>query len=139
MFQQDYLMKLIMQFIQGIQRSMERASSENDEGDPESAADLLEATIGVATEIDGGVLLSLSPDSIASVLQVSGTDPGVAEYIGRTMFLESDYLVRAGRAEDAQLRLDQARALADAYGFELSEGLGGEGSMRQFLQQEQAE
>lgn len=138
MFQQDYLMKLIMQFIQGIQRSMERASEE-DENDPESAADLLEATIGVATEIDGGVLLSLSPDSIASVLQVSGTDPAVAEYIGRTMFLESDYLHRAGRAEDALLRLEQARALAEVYGFVLDESLGGEGSMRAFLQEEQGE
>ena len=108
MLQQDYLMRMIMQLIQGIRKSMRRAV---DEKDPEAAADMLEATVGEATELDGAVLLSLSPESIASVVQISGTEPRVVEYICRTLMLEADYLRDAGKAEKAALREQQARAL----------------------------
>lgn len=117
MLQQDYLMRMIMQLIQGIRKSMRRAV---DEKDPEAAADMLEATVGEATELDGAVLLSLSPESIASVVQISGTEPRVVEYICRTLMLEADYLRDAGKAEKAALREQQARALGDAYGVDLS-------------------
>lgn len=75
---------------------------------------------GEATDIDGATLLSLSPESIASVLQVSGTDPHVIEYVVRSLALASVYLRESGDEEQlADLRLQQARALADAYGLYL--------------------
>lgn len=118
MFEQDYLMRLILQFFRGMVRSWEL---KEDEDDPELAAETLETAIGNATDMDAGVLLSLSPDSIAQVLQVSGTDPNVIEYVSRGLLLESVYLTDAGNAEMAAIRAAQARALADAYGFQLPE------------------
>ena len=117
MLQQDYLMRMIMQLIQGIRKSMRRAV---DEKDPEAAADMLEATVGEATELDGAVLLSLSPESIASVVQISGTEPRVVEYICRTLMLEADYLrdavrdypVRGGKRV-AYVQIRQRGQLAD--------------------------
>ena len=97
---------------------MEKA---NGKLDPASAAEMLETAVGEATELDGGVLLSLAPESIASILQVSGTDPRVIEYIARSLLLESRYLDDAGQNEKAALRASQAHALAEAYGIDLAE------------------
>lgn len=116
MLEQDYLMKLILQFFRGMVRSWELKEEKDD---PELAADMLETAIGAATEMDGAVLLSLSPDSIAQVLRVSGTDPNVVEFVARGLLLESVYLSEAGNDELAGVRAAQARALADDYGFEL--------------------
>ena len=116
MLEQDYLMRLILQFFRGMVRSWELKEEKDD---PELAADMLETAIGTATEMDGAVLLSLSPDSIAQVLRVSGTDPNVVEFVARGLLLESVYLSESGKDELASVRAAQARALADDYGFEL--------------------
>ena len=116
MLEQDYLMKLILQFFRAMVRSWELKEEKDD---PDLAADMLESAIGTATEMDGSVLLSLSPDSIAQVLRVSGTDPNVIEFVARGLLLESVYLSEAGNDELASIRAAQARALADDYGFEL--------------------
>ena len=80
---------------------------------------MLENAVGDAVDIDGATLLSLAPESMAAILQVSGTDPRVTEYVARSLMLASAYLREAGEDAVADLRLGQARALADAYGLEL--------------------
>ena len=85
MFERDYLMKLILGYFKTIIIVIKRGEKEKD---PEGAADTLEQAIGEATEIDGEVLLSLAPDSIASILQVSGTDPKVVNYVAHGLLLE---------------------------------------------------
>ena len=116
MLEQDYLMRIILQFAEIIRRSWTKAT---DEHDPKRAADMLEGAVGQATDLDGGVLLSLSPESIASVMQVSGIDPRVTEYIARSLLLASGYLREAGEHQLADVREQQARAIALAYGIEL--------------------
>ncbi len=116
MFERDYLMKLILGYFKLIVVVVKRAEKEKD---PEGAANMLEAAIGEATEIDAEVLLSLSPDSIASILQVSGTDPKVVGYVAHGLLLESHYLMIACDFARAELREQQARALAEAYGVDL--------------------
>ena len=116
MFEQDYLMRLLMQFFQAISRSWGQAKKHED---PEGAAELLEDAIGNATDMDGGILLSLAPDSIAQVMRVSGIDPNVTQFIARSMLLESVYLRQAGNASLAEVRTAQAHAIADEYGFSL--------------------
>lgn len=118
MFQQDYLMRIFLQFAEAIRRSMLKA---NGEQDPASAAGMLEAAVGEATELDGDVFLSLAPESMTSILSVSGTDPRVVEYIARSLLLESEYLKDAGQLEKAELRAEQAAALAQSCGIELDE------------------
>ena len=41
--------------------------------------------LGDATDLDGEALLSLAPESLASVLQVSGVDPHLTEYIALSL------------------------------------------------------
>lgn len=116
MLEQDYLMRILLQFAEIIRRSWTKADKDRD---PRRAADMLEDAIGNATDLDGGTLLSLSPDSIASVMQVSGVDPRVTEYIAFSLLLAAGYLREAGEFDLADLREQQARAVADAYGIDL--------------------
>lgn len=109
-------MRIVLMYAEILRRSWFRAREDND---PKGAADMLEEAIGNATEIDGVTLLSLSPESMAAVLQVSGTDPRVMEYVARSLLLASVYLREANEQVLADLRLDQARALAGAYELDI--------------------
>lgn len=119
MLEQDYLMRLIYQLGAAMRRSWEVSKNKED---PEDAANMLEAAIGVATDMDANILLSLAPESIAQIMNVSGVDPKVTEYIARSMLLEASYLDDASNTQLADLRRGQARAIATAYGFSLPEG-----------------
>lgn len=117
MFEQDYLVRILTQFAAAIRNSMLLATKDKR---PRLAAEQLETSIGEATDIDGEVLLSLAPESIAGVMQVSGTDPKVAEYIARSLLLEAEYLREADLDQKADLREQQAYALGAAFGFEVA-------------------
>lgn len=136
MFEQDYLMRMILQLIEAINRSMERARGERGTG---VAAELLDEAIGAATEIDGEVLLNLAPASIADILSVSGTDPAVIEYVAHSLSLSSQYWREAGDARKADLRAAQADALARSYGFEIQGDVAPDAAMRAFLESRQPE
>ena len=114
MLQRDYLVKLFSNLAQAIRRTIF-----NEKDDPRGSAETLEQALTNATEIDGETLLSLSPESMASILQVTGTDPRVCGYVAHTLQLESDYLVQAGEDELAKVRAAQARALAEVYNVDL--------------------
>lgn len=116
MFERDYLVRILVRFAEAIRLSMQRATGEFD---PRGAAEMLEAAVGEATDMDGDVLLSLAPESIASVMQVSGVDPRVTEYVARSLLLASSYLNDAGDTGLASIRKAQAHGIAAAYGFDL--------------------
>ena len=116
MLEQDYLMNLLLQFFKAMARSWEL---NRDHEDPRAAADMLEAAIGNAIDMDGATLLSLSPESIAQIMRVTGVDPNVTQFIARSMLLESVYLEQAGQTNLALLRSEQARAIAADYCFDL--------------------
>ncbi len=118
MLQRDYLMKLLNDFAQAIVRTLER---EKVNLDPEEAALSLEDAIGQAVDMDGVALLSLAPESFASILEVSDTDPRVIEYIARSLLLGSEYMAEAGNQAIANLRREQALALADTYELDLGD------------------
>lgn len=119
MLHRDYLVEQFIRFAEAIRLSWLRAKGEPT--DPLDAADVLEAAMGNATNIDGPTLLLLAPESISSILQVTDTDPAVVEYLARTMLLEAHFLEEGGEASRAQLRREQAYAVAAGYGLELSE------------------
>lgn len=131
MFERDYLMRMLAQLIEGIVRTMELKRGG---GDPKAAADSLEQVIGQATDIDGSILLGLSPESIADILMVSGTDAGVVEFVSRSLLLAADYLDEAGDSALAGLRRDQGLALIRAFSLDVDLGLTPEDAMEAYLE-----
>lgn len=118
MFEQDYLVRLLVDLAAAIRRALDRSRGEKDFA---GSAEILENSITNATDLDGAVLMTLAPESIASVLQVANTDPRVVIYVAHSMLLQSYYLEKAGKTQVAQLRAKQAKALASAYKFDLPE------------------
>lgn len=119
MLHRDYLVEQFRRFAEAIRLSWIKAKGEP--ADPLEAAEVLEAAMDGATNIDAATLLLLSPDSIASILEVTGTDPDVVEYLARSLLLESRYLEEGGDLAHAQLRREQAFAIAAGYGIPLSD------------------
>lgn len=122
MFERDYLLKLFTDLAQAIMRSLHVVKEERD---PQSAADMLDMAIGDAVGLDASTLLALAPGSIAQIMQVSGTDPAVTEYVARSMMLSASYRADAGETEISMLRRQQALAIAEAYGHDISDMQGG--------------
>lgn len=118
MFTQDYLMRMILELVGAIRKSI---LMNDDEDDPLAAAQLLEAALDGATEMDSSLLLSLEPRSLSAMLKMSAADPSLMTYVSRMLLLESRYLEAAQSHSTARLRHDQAFAVAEAFGVPLSE------------------
>ena len=131
MLQQDYLVRMIMQLIDGIRQSYLRAKGDND---PLTAAELLEVSLEGATEIDSNLLLSLDPETMVGMLQLSDIDETVVEYVSRSLLLSSVYYQQAEQAHIATLREHQAYALAGAYDIVLSPESIEENNMEAFFE-----
>lgn len=82
---------------------------------------MLDAAISDATEMDGGLLLCMAPESMAAMLQLSQPDPQLMEYVSRSLLLSSRYSSEAGDSSIAALRREQAYAVARAFGVDLDE------------------
>lgn len=134
MFERDYIMKLLADLLQAIVKSMLQAEKEEN---PYLAAQTLEAAIGNAVDMDASVFMSLSPDSMASIMAISHTDPRSTEYIARSLALAAEYNRKAGFGEIADLRQGQAEAVAAAFGHDLSDMEDGpQAAMQAFLDEE---
>lgn len=117
MLKQDYLVRMFVDFARAIRLTFERGKLKN--ADPNATAEMLELKIDAALDIDADMLLGLAPESVANVLQVTGADPRLMEYVCRTLLLESRVLMDGSREDLSDLREDQAFAIAEAYGIQL--------------------
>lgn len=121
MLESDYLLQMILSLAKAIVHTIEDGDGDDD---PQGSADMIESLIGQAAPIDGAMLLGLSPESMAQILKASGPEDMNVEFIGRSLYLEASYLHDAGNEEVALIRLQQARKLADEFGFDLHEDEG---------------
>ncbi len=115
MFEKDYLMKMLSDLMQAMIRSMVYATEEEN---PYMAARSLENAIGAAVDMDAQLFLSMSPESMSMMMQISPIDEQVSEYIARSLALASIYNREAGDAALATLRMEQARVVADSFGID---------------------
>ena len=86
MFERDYIMKLLADLMQSIVKSLIQSDKEEN---PYLAAQTLETAIGNAVDMDASVFMALSPESMASIMSLSHTDPRSTEYIARSLALAS--------------------------------------------------
>lgn len=131
MLEQDYLIGRILLLLQAIRRV---ANRHGEQQSPQDCAESLESAIGQATDLDGSVLLALAPRSMATVLEASGVEPQLVMHIAKTLQLEAYYLRQAGNGGLANIRDNQAQALAANLGEELAPPLTG-GELDAFLEE----
>lgn len=115
MFLNDYLMRIIQQFVTALQRALNLHNLS-----PQESAAELEQAVGDAVGIDARLLFSLEPESMISLLQLGDFDERISGYVLRSMYLEADLLESAGDEDRANLRRSQADAIVVAYGLDLT-------------------
>jgi hypothetical protein len=119
MLQRDYLMRMIQLAIQAIIDAVHL----RDEQKPELSVDKIEGMLGEIADMDPGVLLSLSPDSIGTMLDLGGvmTD-SLAETFVRGLVLEADILRNEKNDPQlADLRIAQAKGIARTFELDFDE------------------
>ena len=117
MFEQDYLMRIIAQLLGAIRRSMERAAGEED---PDGAAPGPRYGPGRCHRSGWrGAALPRARIAGLGAAGVGGRPAPYREYIARSLMLSGRYHGEAGRADMAELRRAQGRAVAAAFGHEL--------------------
>ena len=115
MLHRDYLLDVIMRFVEALSRALRRALELDDlEGckDAEQAvADLL--------ELEPQTFAVLAPQSLVQLMELSGVGQSVSEYVGYALDRVADIYEDAGDEAAAELRRAQAEAVAQAFDFDL--------------------
>lgn len=106
-FQSDYVMRLIEQLSGLVRGAMEKVGAKDAEEPREVAGE----AIGLALDMDPILAASLSPQSLASMLRLTGLDDRVIALVQQTIEVEALALEHWGDTATARLRHDQADAV----------------------------
>lgn len=111
MLQRDYILEIIGQFVGGVSRALRRAVGGDHEGLVET-----EQQIGELLELDYETALSLAPDSLVTMMVLSGMGDSVAEYVCYALDRLARVYERQGDEDTAGLRRLQAKAVGESFG-----------------------
>jgi hypothetical protein len=134
MFLNDYLMRVILQFVAALQKALNAQNMT-----PAQKAASLEDAVGEAVGIDPRLLFSMDPESLVSMLRLGDFDEVIGGYVLRSLYLEADILDEAGHAQRADLRRSQADAIARAYNFDVTPADASPEALEEFLAQQSAD
>ena len=112
MLHRDYLLEIIAQFVETVLRSLRIA---REKADPEAAQEV-EAAVAGLLDLDQEVAMQLTPDSLVTMLLLSGVGDSLADYVTYAMRELADVYDGMGEHDLAALRREQARAIADSFG-----------------------
>ena len=110
MLERDYILELISQFVEGVAKAFRRVA----DGDAAGTADV-ERQIGDLLELDPSTALALAPDSLVTMMVLSGMGDSIASYVCYALDRLATLYEREGNEDLAGLRRLQARAVAQSF------------------------
>lgn len=117
MLHRDYLLEVIQQFVSSISQELARALLQHDIG----AAEDVEAAVADLMQLDPSTAMALAPESLVTMMYLSGTGDAVAGYAAYALNRLGDAYENMGEHDLAQIRRDQAVAIAEAFGADLND------------------
>lgn len=111
MLQRDYVLELIGQFTEVVKRALKRAQM-GDLGGCEE----VERQIGEILDLEYGTALSLAPDSLVTMMVISGMGDSVASYVCFALARLAEVYEKMGNEDLSMLRAAQAKAVAESFG-----------------------
>ena len=117
MLQRDYVLAQINLFVQTVLEPLRLALEELDL----DSVHTVEQAVGKLIDLDADTALALSPDSLVTMMQLSGIGDSVAGYASYALARIVDSYERMGKKQTAEVRRDQARKVAVAFGWNLSD------------------
>lgn len=121
MLQRDYILELIEQFVRGVVESLRLALSKVDPARAREATEEVEQAVSELVDLDAEVAMQLAPESLVTMMQLSGISDSVADYVAYTLSVLGHAYDGMGDHTTAAMRRDQAQAVADAYGYDFAE------------------
>lgn len=115
MLQRDYIVEMTQRFGNALTRWLKPAVLE---GDLESIGGV-ETAVAELLDLPASTALSLDPASLVTIMELSGIADSVAGYVSYALLRLGDAYDAAGEASVAEVRRQQARAIAGAFGAEL--------------------
>lgn len=110
MLHRDYIQEMVGDFVGGVSEALRRALG----GDAGGCVDV-EQQIGELLELDYQTALSLAPDSLVTMMVLSGMGDSVASYVCYALERLARVYDARGEGDLAGLRRLQARAVAESF------------------------
>lgn len=117
MLQRDYILALLEDFVTVVVPRLRKALLHNDL----ASAHEVEQELAGLLDLDASCALALTPDSLVTMTRLSGMGDSLAGHAAYVLNALADVYEQAGNTELAQLRRAQGHAMAQAFGWNLSE------------------
>lgn len=111
MIHKDYLEEALKKFVQSITKPLCHACIDHDI----SSLDEVDEAIGTLLDLNKDVALSLSPQSLVTMMQLSGIGADVSHEIAFVLRKEALVYDHADEDDLCCLRMDQAEAIEEAF------------------------
>ncbi len=115
MLHRDYLEEMIESFTLEVTQHLPIALQD----DNQNAIDASETSVARLLELDPSYALGLAPQSLVMMLQLNGVGYALASYAAYVLHRLSEAYRLQGNIATADLREQQAQALATAFGYDL--------------------
>lgn len=112
MLQHDYILEIIGKFVESVTVALLGVFKN---GDLSRIADA-ERAVAELLDLDAETAMSLAPQSLVTMMSLSGVGDSVAAYAAFALSKVGDAYDLSGDCALAELRRGQARAIADAFG-----------------------
>lgn len=117
MLRRDYITEAAQELGRALGLWLNKAVLEGDDGSIEG----IEGSVAKLLDLDAATALALDPDSLVTMMGLSGVADSVAGYASYALLRLGDAYDAAGKPALARIRRDQARAVASAFGWELGQ------------------
>ena len=108
MLQKDYILEIVGDFVDGVAKHLDAALA----GDTEATG----AVEQDVADLDPEVALTLSPDSLVTMMVLSGMGDSVAAYVAYALTRLADAYEAQDDVDTAALRHAQAAAVGESFG-----------------------
>ncbi len=117
MLHRDFLEEMIENFTREVVQHLPVAIQNGDK----EAMDSTEASVARLLELDPSYALGLAPQSLVMMLQLNGVGYALASYAAYVLHRLSEAYAAQGDMATAELREQQAQAIATAFNYDLNE------------------
>ena len=111
MLHRDYLLEVIARFVDAVTIALRGALLDRNP----TAAREVEDSVAALLDLDPKTAMNLSPESLVTMMLLSGMGDSLASYVSYALDRVGDAYDDMGDKHKAELRWDQAQALAEAF------------------------
>ena len=120
MLQRDYLIEVIVEFVDAVTQALRMAHAADDVPSALEAAGELEQDVAGLLDLDPTIAMNLTPDSLVTMIMLSGIGDALSEYVAFALDHVADVYDSVGSDKLAILRHEQAVAIAESFGCDLT-------------------